>query len=316
MISLTSEWTDILHAFNISEAHFPTYFLFTTVSPFLFWVNTSFVTISISWCLSSYAPFLTISEINSLNTLFTTKASFSAIHNTLLSKLDPLTISLAAFLILAVSSTITGGFPGPAAIHFLPLFIAISTTASPPVTANILISLWVIITLLESIVGLLGAVSNSLGPPTSWIALLRIAIVSKHTFLAAGCGLYTTPFPAATIDILLLITVELGFVEGVIDPITPKGANSINVIPSSPVKALDSKSSVPGVFSAANTFLIILSSTLPNPVSSCAIIANFSALSKLALRIAAIISLRLNILNSISCFCDSFAARIASSTCS
>lgn len=48
-------------------------------------------------------------------------ASFSAIHGKLLSKQQPEIISFAAFLMSAVSSTTTGGFPAPAPIAFCPM---------------------------------------------------------------------------------------------------------------------------------------------------------------------------------------------------
>ena len=46
----------------------------------------------------------------------------------------------------------------------------------------------------------------------------------------------------------LLTTVEVGFVEGVIEPITPYGADSTSVRPSSPENASVTRSSIPGVF--------------------------------------------------------------------
>ncbi len=42
--------------------------------------------------------------------------------------------------------------------------------------------------------------------------------------LADGCTLNTTALPAATIEIVLLMIVAVGLVEGVIEPITPNGA--------------------------------------------------------------------------------------------
>ena len=57
-------------------------------------------------------------------------------HGRLLSKLQPSTISLAAFSISAVSSTTTGGFPAPAPIAFLPLDNTDLTTPGPPVATN------------------------------------------------------------------------------------------------------------------------------------------------------------------------------------
>ena len=54
-------------------------------------------------------------------------------HRRLLSKAPPAIMSQAAFFGSAVSSTITGGLPGPAQMDFLPDFMAAFTTPGPPV---------------------------------------------------------------------------------------------------------------------------------------------------------------------------------------
>ena len=64
--------------------------------------------------------------------------------------------------------------------------------------------------------------------------------------------------------------VEVGFVVGVIEPITPYGAYSVTTMPESPVTAWGSRSSGPGVLVVTSRFLITLSSALPSPVSSLA----------------------------------------------
>ena len=64
---------------------------------------------------------------------------------------------------------------------------------------------------------------------------------------AAGCVLNTTVLPALTMPMPLLMMVSEGLVQGVIEPITPYGARSMSVRPSSPVKAMGSKISGPGV---------------------------------------------------------------------
>ncbi|WAG53879.1 hypothetical protein LL033_14615 [Clostridium estertheticum] len=51
----------------------------------------------------------------------------------MLSKQQPSIILFAAFLISAVSSTITGGFPEPAPIAFLPEFKSVFINPGPPV---------------------------------------------------------------------------------------------------------------------------------------------------------------------------------------
>ncbi|MPN20469.1 hypothetical protein SDC9_167848 [bioreactor metagenome] len=70
---------------------------------------------------------------------------------------------------------------------------------------------------------------------------------------------------------LLHIIVSVGFVVGVIAPITPKGLSSTKVSPSSPDIASVLKSSTPGVFSKTSLFFINLYSYSPIPVSSAAI---------------------------------------------
>ena len=89
----------------------------------------------------------------------------------------------------------------------------------------------------------------------------------------------TTVFPPASIPIVLQSTVSLGFVHGVIAPITPNGPISISVSPLSPDHAVVVISSVPGVFSATNWCFKILCPTFPMPVSSTPIRARISAFS-------------------------------------
>ncbi|MNO82208.1 hypothetical protein D3C76_734720 [compost metagenome] len=179
---------------------------------------------------------------------------------------------MAAFSTLAVSSTTTGGFPAPAPIAFLPVDITFLTIAGPPVATNTRTLGWSIIALVFSIEGSLTVTIKFFGAPASSNALFNIVINLIETFLALGCGLKTTVFPPAIIDIELQIIVSVGFVVGVIEPITPNGQYSIKVIPLSPVIASVTRSSVPGVFSAATLFLINLCSYLPISVSSTAIL--------------------------------------------
>ena len=56
-------------------------------------------------------------------------------------------------------------------------------------------------------------------------------MVSCEQRLAPGWGLNTTALPAAIMLMELLITVDVGLVEGVMDPITPNGALSSSIIP-------------------------------------------------------------------------------------
>ena len=115
---------------------------------------------------------------------------------------------------------------------------------------------------------------------------------SADTRLAFGCTLNTTALPAETIAIVLLMIVEVGFVVGVIAATTPNGANSVTIMPSSPVTASSSRSSGPGVFVVTSRFFTILSVTRPRPVSATAISASCSACSSMVARIDATIALR------------------------
>ena len=98
------------------------------------------------------------------------------------------------------------------------------------------------------------------GPPASTIAWLMTSTQRIEHSLADGWTLNTTAFPAATIEIVLLMIVAVGFVEGVIEPITPNGARSNSDKPRSPVFASATSTSVPGVLLATRRFLMILSS--------------------------------------------------------
>src|SRR5512136_1563394 len=99
------------------------------------------------------------------------------------------------------------------------------------------------------------------GPPAPTMARLISRTVSAEQRRALGCALKTTALPAETMLIVLLMIVEVGFVTGVIEATIPNGAHSVTIIPSSPVTACDSRSSVPGAFDATSRFLTILSST-------------------------------------------------------
>ena len=73
--------------------------------------------------------------------------------------------------------------------------------------------------------------------------------------------------PAANMLMLLLMTVSVGLVLGVTEPITPNGEYSNKTMPPSPVSAVVVKSSIPGVLSSAALFFRYLSSLFPIPVS-------------------------------------------------
>jgi hypothetical protein len=100
--------------------------------------------------------------------------SFSATQTMQLSRLPPLTMPLAARVRSAVSSTTTGGLPGPAAIARLPLFMAAATTPGPPVTTSSRMPLCFISAPADSMVGSAIEVIRFSGPPTPTMASLSL----------------------------------------------------------------------------------------------------------------------------------------------
>ena len=150
----------------------------------------------------------------------------------------------------AVSSTTTGGLPAPAPIAFFPLESSILTTPGPPVATSILTDGSLTILAEVSLVGSFTVHTIFSGPPAARIALLTRSTAYAEILFACGCGLNITPLPPASIQILLQITVQLGFVDGVIAPIIPNGAISTSVRPLSPDSARVSRSDVPRVLSA------------------------------------------------------------------
>ena len=59
------------------------------------------------------------------------------------------------------------------------------------------------------------------GPPAPTIARLSSWTFSTETRRAFGWTLKTPAFPAETMEMALLMIVDVGFVVGVIEPITP-----------------------------------------------------------------------------------------------
>ena len=115
----------------------------------------------------------------------------------------------------------------------------------------------------DSSVGSRTVVISIPGPPAETIASTMTRMASWEARFAAGCGLNTTAFPAAIMLMELLMIVEVGLVDGVMEPITPNGACSIIIIPLLPVSQRVVRSSSPGVLRDTSRFFWILSSTLP-----------------------------------------------------
>ena len=249
-------------AFRIVRASLPMYSLFD--SSFSVTTDSS----ASRWLASSRCPPLCVSaRIVSFATDSTTKSAFSPIQSRLLSKLVPAMTCFAASCRSAVSSIIAGGLPGPAAIVFLPLDSAVLTTDAPPVATSIAMSGCSMICFAVLRLAFATEVSRLAGPPALTIASLMTCIVSSVHSRAFGCGLKTTAFPADSIIIAWLITVDVGLVVGVIELITPNGTYSIKSVPVSPDIASDSRSSTPGERVTAPSFFITLCSAFPMFVS-------------------------------------------------
>src|SRR4051812_46513900 len=153
----------------------------------------------------------------------------------LLSYAAPLTIDVAAFCRHAVSSTTTGGLPGPATIARLLAFSAARATAGPPVTTNRLIPRWwKTSSAVRSVGGTMIVIRCSM-PYLALMALLYSRTAWAAQLLPLGCGLQTIALPLATMLITLAVSVGMLCVTGVMMPITPNGANSSRQMPLVPL---------------------------------------------------------------------------------
>src|SRR5437899_13012657 len=152
-------------------------------------------------------------------------------HNKLLSQAAPSMMDFAARFMQAVSSTTTGGLPGPAQMARLPACIAAFTTAGPPVTQINLTDSWLQMALKESNVGSSTIVIRFSMPTSRAMARLYSRTATAAQLAAAGWALKTTPLPAATMLMMLPLRVGTECVEGVMAATTPKGVYSSSVIP-------------------------------------------------------------------------------------
>ena len=117
-------------------------------------------------------------------------------------------ISAAAFSMSAVSSTTTGGFPGPAAMTRFPAFMAAFTTAGPPVTHNS-----ATVRMVEQLFGRLDGrfldgryEVRQPGLPLD-LLIEQIRAHKPRIWRPPGCGLKTAVFPPASTLIALLAIV-------------------------------------------------------------------------------------------------------------
>src|SRR5688572_8020074 len=118
-------------------------------------------------------------------------------HRRLLSYAAPLTIDSAAFFRHAVSSTTTGGFPGPATIERFFAASAARATAGPPVTTSRGMSRWLKIwSAVSSVGGTMQVIRFSM-PNLAAIALLYSRTACAAQFVPLGCGLATIALPLA-----------------------------------------------------------------------------------------------------------------------
>ena len=147
----------------------------------------------------------------------------------------------------AVSSTTTGGFPGPATTARLPEFRAARATAGPPVTQIIATSgCRKMMSAVSSVGSVITQIRLSM-PRSSKIASLNRCTPSDATRLPLGWGFTTNVFPPAIMLIALPVIVGSEWVTGVIAPMTPNGACSMTASPLSPLNTWLFMNSMPGV---------------------------------------------------------------------
>ena len=116
----------------------------------------------------------------------------------------------------------------------------------------------------------------SLGAPALIAASRIISPVFTQLFCACGWKPKIIAFLVFKASIALKITVEVGLVTGVTPAITPLGSAILTncfSLSSSITPTVFSWRRLFQIFSLANMFLIVLSSTTPRPVSSTAIFA-------------------------------------------
>src|SRR5437867_9948619 len=135
-------------------------------------------------------------------------------------------MAFAALVRQAVSSTSTGGLPGPAQMARLPVFMAAATTPGPPVTQSRRTASCLHMALNESSVGCSRMQTTFSMPVSRWIAWLYVRTAVTAQRAAAGCGLNTTALPAAAIFTTLPLSVGMEWVLGVTAAMTPKGVYS------------------------------------------------------------------------------------------
>src|SRR5438445_203310 len=113
----------------------------------------------------------------------------------------------AVFSKQAVSSTTTGGFPGPATMARFLAARAARATAGPPVTTRSGIPRWLKMASADSRVGGTMQVMRFSMPNLAAMALLYSRTAWAAHCVPEGCGLATMEFPEATMLITLAVSV-------------------------------------------------------------------------------------------------------------
>src|SRR5262245_28011618 len=140
-------------------------------------------------------------------------------------------IDTAALSRQAVSSTTTGGLPGPATIARLDALSAARATAGPPVTTSSEIPRWWNNCSAVSSVGAAMTVIRCSMPYLAFIALFHSRTAWTAERVPDGCGLATIELPLAIMLTALAPRVGTEWVTGVMMPMTPNGAYSSRQTP-------------------------------------------------------------------------------------
>src|SRR3954464_5150095 len=136
-------------------------------------------------------------------------------HSRLLSYAAPLTIDSAVLRRQAVSSTTTGGLPGPATVARLVAFSAARATAGPPVTTSSGMPRWLKIwSAVSSVGGTMQVIRPSM-PNLAAMALLYSRPAWAARQVPVGWGLATIALPLAIMLTALADSVGTLCVTGV-----------------------------------------------------------------------------------------------------
>ena len=196
-----------------------------------------------------------------------------------LSKVLESKIRLTASGISAVRSIKAGPFPGPTPMAGFPEEYAARTMASPPVASITPMERFFSSSFVASMVVRRIQPTVPSGAPASLAARLMISTVSRMHFFALGWGLITMELPALTDIIVLYITVEVGFVEGISAATIPTGT-PISISPLSRSSRIITTAvmsrTLSQVMALPSWFFNTLSCHTPKPVSSTAILASRS----------------------------------------